>query len=154
MTAGLGVGCVLAAFAFTIQTQYHTKILRGQMSAITLRSTARRSERFVSVLQSHAHRIQVLQLQGNLFFGNATMLSAEISKKVKENQGEIWCLLLDFTLVVGIDSSAVETVANIPIVCGRHNVKVRLLRCTRAGECDGLASSALTHQPFLRRDVM
>jgi len=126
MTTGLGVGCVLAAFTFTIQTQHHTKILRGQMSAITLRSTARRSERFTTELQVNAHRIHVMQLQGNLFFGNATMLSAEISKIVQEHKGKIWCLLLDFTLVVGIDSSAVETVANIPLVCGRHDVKVRM----------------------------
>lgn len=127
MTEGLALGCVLAAFTFTFQAQYHTKILRGEMSASTLRSTARRSERFVVVLQENAQRIHIMQLQGNLFFGNATMLSANILKIVQENEGSIWCLLLDFTLVVGIDSSAVETIANLPLVCGKHNVKVGII---------------------------
>jgi SulP family sulfate permease len=127
MTTGLAVGCVLAAFTFTFQTQYHTKVVRNQMSALTLRSTARRSELFVALLKKHAEHIHIMQLQGTIFFGNATILSAEITKNIMEAKGHIWCLLLDFTLVVGIDSSAVETIAKIPIVCGRHNVKVILL---------------------------
>lgn len=125
MTTGLGVGCVLAAFIFTFQTQYHTRVVRGQMSASTLRSTARRSEKFAAVLKEHSQHIHIIQLQGTIFFGNATILAAEISKNVMEAKGHMWCLLLDFTLVVGIDSSAVETIAKIPVVYGRHNVKAR-----------------------------
>ena len=120
------MGCILAAFTFTYQTQHHTKILRGQKSAMTLRSTSHRSSQFFSLLQANAHRIHVMQLQGNIFFGNATVLSGEISKIVQQRESEIWCLLLDFTLVVGIDSSAVEIVANIPSICGRQDVKVTI----------------------------
>lgn len=152
MTAGLGVGCVLAAFTFTYQTQHHTKILRGQKSAMTLRSTSHRSTPFVSLLQDNAHRIHVMHLQGNIFFGNATVLSGEISKVVQQCDGDIWCLLLDFTLVVGIDSSAVEIVAKIPNICGRQDVKVCFARGSMEGfPCEvGLSDRLSTEEACLQ----
>jgi MFS superfamily sulfate permease-like transporter len=124
MTAGLGAGVVLAAVTFTSQTSKYIFPIRGQMTAATVRSTARRSEAFYDILHVNSKRIHIIQLQGNIFFGNATRLSSEIADLLLQSRGEIWCLLLDFTLVLTIDSSAVETIASIPALCYPFDVKV------------------------------
>lgn len=124
MTAGLGAGVVLAAVTFTSQTSKYIFPIRSQMTAATVRSTARRSANFYDILHVHSKHIHIIQLQGNIFFGNATRLSSEISDLLLQSRGDIWCLLLDFTLVLTIDSSAVETIASIPALCLPFDVKV------------------------------
>jgi sulfate permease, SulP family len=129
MTAGLGAGVVLAAVTFTSQTSKHIPPIRGQMNAHTIRSTARRSPEVSSLLRIHSNRIHVIQLQGTIFFGNATLVTAELRRLLKlmeEADNQIWCIIFDFTLVLGIDSSAVETIAHLPVICRHHNVKVYL----------------------------
>mmetsp|Transcript_3778 Transcript_3778/g.5864 ORF Transcript_3778/g.5864 Transcript_3778/m.5864 type:complete len:872 (+) Transcript_3778:121-2736(+) len=144
MTAGLGAGVVLAALTFTSQMSKHTAPLRGQMSALTVRSNARRSREMSALLDVYSKRIHIMQLQGNLFFGNATTLSEEIVQKLQESNGGIWCLILDFTLVLGIDSSAVETIASLPLICKRHGVKVCFARGSNIGfPCEAALSDRL-----------
>ena len=124
MTAGLGAGVVLAAMTFTSQTSKYIFPIRRQMTAAAVRSTARRSARFYDLLHNYSRHIHIMQLQGNIFFGNATRLSTEIADLLLQSRGEIWCLLLDFTLVLTIDSSAVETIASFPALCLPYQVKV------------------------------
>lgn len=87
--------------------------------------------------------INVVQLQGHLFFGNATLLAEEIEKLLssrtasEEQQGQspapIRFLILDFTLVVAIDSSAAETVSKLFSICQRFGVGL----CYSRGSADG-----------------
>jgi hypothetical protein len=71
-------------------------------------------------------------VQGNIFFGNATLLAAEMEKLLLQplNEDQVWFVILDFTLVVGIDSSAAETILKIFKLCRRCNV--RLCYCAGA----------------------
>jgi hypothetical protein len=71
-------------------------------------------------------------MQGNIFFGNATLLAAEMEKLLLQplNEDQVWFVILDFTLVVGIDSSAAETILKIFKLCRRCNV--RLCYCAGA----------------------
>jgi sulfate permease, SulP family len=141
MTAGLGAGVVLAALTFTLQTSRHVSPIRGVMRATTLRSSAWRSPTVSHLLTETSTHIAVMQLHGHLFFANATLLKEEIDRILQEDRAnnrivatqKIWVLLLDFTLVLGIDSSAVDTIISISKTCSNCGVKVCFSRASQQG---------------------
>ena len=51
---------------------------------------------------------------GQLFFGNATLFASELEKFLGDcDPLDVLYIILDFTLVLAIDSSAAETVSSI-----------------------------------------
>jgi SulP family sulfate permease len=127
LTAGLVLGVICAAVTFTIQLGTHGNAIRGTMRAATLRSSRWRSVDASATLGKLLRHVLVVQLQGHLFFGNATTFAEKVENYLKDSsdlEDDIWFLILDFTLVLGIDSSAAETVAGIYDVCRKHNVRL------------------------------
>lgn len=135
MTAGLGLGVVCAAMTFTLQISSHVSPIRGKMCGSTLRSSRWRTPNENKVLNRMMRHILAIQLQGQIFFGNATILAAEVEKVVtargdidtsdaaeQQANSQIHCLVLDFTLVVAIDSSAADTILKIYKICRANNV--------------------------------
>eukprot|EP01041_Mallomonas_annulata_P003001 gene3001-5879_t len=149
MTAGLGVGILCAAVTFTLQAGKHVPPVRRQYRASALRSSQWRNPGAAKVLESHSKHILVLMLQGEIFFANATILRSEISHILSKtgcgsgksngssgnggNDDDVWYLLLDFTQVLGIDSSAAETLAKIYDVCRPYDTKL----CYSRGSVQG-----------------
>ena len=145
MTEGLALGVICATFTFTLQTSRHVYPIRGQMSAKTLRSSRWRPTKDLEVLNQFTKSIHVIQLKGHLFFGNATVLAAEVQKLVtganKFSTGDLNCqpvdkirfVILDFTLVVGIDSSAAETISKLFSICQKYDVKLCYSRGSKNG---------------------
>eukprot|EP00457_Paulinella_chromatophora_P001870 gb/GEZN01001872.1/.p1 GENE.gb/GEZN01001872.1/~~gb/GEZN01001872.1/.p1 ORF type:complete len:875 (+),score=80.42 gb/GEZN01001872.1/:73-2697(+) len=131
MTAGLGVGVVCAAFAFTAQTGIHINPIRGVMPATTLRSSRLRGVAAQQVLARDSHQILVVQLHGNLFFGNAPKMTQTVLELLQTRTVSV--LLLDFTLVVAIDSSAAETIAKLYKQTQSQGVKLCFARGSAAG---------------------
>eukprot|EP01034_Spumella_vulgaris_P030351 gene30351-37553_t len=124
MTAGLALGVICAAFTFTLQTSRHVAPIRRKMCARTLRSSRWRSARESEVLDRLSWHVIAVQLQGHLFFGNATILSGQIDKMLHDSatqNHDIWFVVLDFTLVVAIDSSACETISKLYNICRKYN---------------------------------
>ncbi len=127
MTYGLALGVICAAFTFTLQTSRHVPPVRRKMCARTLRSSRWRSVKEAEVLDRLSWHITAVQLQGHLFFGNATLLAAEIDSMLAQSRGaagDIWFVVLDFTLVVAIDSSAAETISKLFNVCRKYDVRL------------------------------
>ncbi len=141
----------------------------------------RRPEEHSAVLNHLSRSIVVVQLQGHLFFGNATLLAAEVEKMLRHNSAaaghiegndsgsgggvgttrstsssgnlhtmdaaaaysagsgttnlteHIRFIILDFTLVVAIDSSAAETILKMYKTCKHNNVRL----CYCAGSSSG-----------------
>mmetsp|Transcript_14436 Transcript_14436/g.19798 ORF Transcript_14436/g.19798 Transcript_14436/m.19798 type:complete len:721 (+) Transcript_14436:603-2765(+) len=135
MTEGLALGVLCAALTFTLQAGRHVAPVRGRMSARTLRSSRWRSASAEEVLKERTRLIQVVQLQGHLFFGNATLLTAQVDSLLTASLGEdsLRFLLLDFTLVMAIDSSAAESLAKLFASCHRRGVGVCYCRGSREG---------------------
>lgn len=137
LTAGLALGVVCAAVAFTLQITNHVDPIRGITPATTLRSSHKRSKAAIALLDKFSKHILVVQLQGQLFFLNATTLASVIEKRLIEAQSagshEIWCLILDFTLVLAIDSSAAETVAGLYDICQKYGVRLCYSRTSKQG---------------------
>eukprot|EP00930_Biecheleria_cincta_P058101 TRINITY_DN43950_c0_g1_i1.p1 TRINITY_DN43950_c0_g1~~TRINITY_DN43950_c0_g1_i1.p1 ORF type:complete len:821 (+),score=101.91 TRINITY_DN43950_c0_g1_i1:79-2541(+) len=139
MTSGLVFGIVLSAVSFTLQQMSHSDPIRGTMPATTLRSTktTRRSHEERRVIADGLRDVKVVQLQGTLFFGNATDLLLRVEKML-DDEKNTHTLILDFTLVRSLESSAAEAVAKIYPVARRHGVKLVYNR----GSTDGFPTSA------------
>jgi MFS superfamily sulfate permease-like transporter len=109
------------------------------------RSTIERPPHVSQWLDRHADHIQVLILQNYLFFGNASSILNYITSMFEEPDEENVedldsippmprIVILDLTLVTGMDTSAVDAFADIVSVCTiKNNCKVFL-----AGVATGL----------------
>lgn len=110
-------GVIAAVSTYAMQSITYLNPLRGSMSAETLRSSHRsRNHLATSVIDDPVNgrtRIVVIQLQGHLFFGNLAQLNSGIQKLLKvehtpKKPRRRRIVILDFSLVVGIDSSAAQ----------------------------------------------
>ena len=113
MNQGLAVGAVLACITFVMQSAPSGPI-RGSMSGSTLRSSAWRTPTALGILDDVSRRIHVVQLRGHIFFGNVNKLSNYIEHVLVNNRKSIPVeyLILDFTLVHAMDSSAADRLSN------------------------------------------
>jgi len=116
MIAGLLTG----AFTFVAQNLAYTNPVRGSMSAATLRSDNRqRTYKARAILEDHItgrSRILVIQFQGHLFFGNVANLTKSTTDILSEQTSDLdkaLVVIFDFSLVVGIDSSASQAITKL-----------------------------------------
>jgi len=153
MEAAMVAGIISAVSTYAMQSITYLNPLRGSMSAETLRSSHRsRNHRATAVIDDPVNgrsRIVVVQLQGHLFFGNLAQLNSGIdnvliTKSVPEiidgaKDREILhrrrVVILDFSLVVGIDSSAAQGLIKLQKnLMKRHKANVVI---SVAGSDDG-----------------
>jgi CRP-like cAMP-binding protein len=82
-------------------------------------------------------------LQGSLFFGNSQTISQELSKALEAAETGPWAddsaddkplvVIADFTLVLGIDSSAVDSIKSMAKVCAKNGCACVYVRGSPAG---------------------
>ncbi|TYZ61927.1 hypothetical protein PybrP1_001369 [[Pythium] brassicae (nom. inval.)] len=133
MNQGLAVGALLACATFVWQSARTptSAPVRGSMSAATLRSSAWRTTEELDVLDRESRFVHAVQLQGHLFFGNANTLSEHVRGLLQASPA-IRTLVLDFTLVVGLDSSAADRLTKLKAVCDQHACRVVFAAIPRA----------------------
>ncbi|TMW64337.1 hypothetical protein Poli38472_012959 [Pythium oligandrum] len=140
MNQGIAVGVLLACITFVMQSASLPTCapIRGSMSASTLRSNAWRTAEALDVLDQESRSIHVVQLHGHLFFGNANKLTEYVQTLFEPKAASphplasnssttpvpISYLLLDFTLVVGLDSSAADRLTKVKYVCDVHQCRL------------------------------
>lgn len=136
-------GVIAALSTYAMQSITYLNPIRGSMSAETLRSSHRsRNHLATAVIDDPINgrtRIIVIQLQGHLFFGNLAQLNSGIDdlltvKHTLQNPNRRRIVILDFSLVVGIDSSAAH---------GLIKLKNSMLKKYRAGVCIFVPGSEL-----------
>lgn len=133
MTAGLAFCVICAAVTFTLQEGNFISPIRGSMSARTLRSSQWRSQASLDLILPNLQHVTVFQLQGTLFFGNASSISQQVDEYLQKSDGAVWFVILDFTLVVSIDSSAADTLSKLVEICKRRDVNLCYCRGSKAG---------------------
>lgn len=112
MTAALMAGIVAAMTTYAVQSVQHMDPIFKITTASTLRSSIwTRPPEALAVLDSPdsgRSRIMVIQLHGNLFFGNTIELTETIKNALAKEKFLV--VIIDFSLVVSMDSSAAHTV--------------------------------------------
>jgi len=112
MTPALIAGVIVAMTTYALQSAVHLDPIFKITTASTLKSSAwTRPPEAVAVLASSSTgraRITVVQLQGNLFFGNVVDMGDAIKGAVARDVPLL--VIIDFTLVTSMDSSAAQAV--------------------------------------------
>lgn len=127
MDAALVAGVIAALSTYAVQSIAYQYPIRGAMTAARLRSSAwNRSSEAEKILMDPVtgrQRIYVIQMQGHIFFGNATTMSDEINKMLTEKHGtdaQPIAVILDFSPVLGMDSSAAQAIAKLNTSIRNH----------------------------------
>jgi sulfate permease, SulP family len=108
---GILVGIILSTFFFVVQASRKTAI-RATFSGVVAKSTVRRHPFQQRFLRQVARQIFVCKLSGYMFFGTIGSVEKTIRHFLEEKAFElnpIRYLVMDFTLVSGVDYSAAET---------------------------------------------
>jgi SulP family sulfate permease len=121
MTAALLAGIITALSTYAVQSITNLNPIFRIMSASTLRTSSswKRSSAANDILDSNTSgraRVSIVQLQGHLFFGNVAALIDTIKSALCSKKGcadKPFIVILDFTLVVGMDSSAAHAIAKL-----------------------------------------
>ncbi|KAJ1961972.1 hypothetical protein H4R35_007397, partial [Dimargaris xerosporica] len=112
---GIFLGILLACIFFVV-IYSRRRAIRSAYTGPTARSTVRRLYRQRQFLDYVGSQIQVLQLQGFMFFGTISSVETAIRHCLGERRWDtqpIRFLVLDFALVTGVDFSAAEAFTRI-----------------------------------------
>lgn len=120
---GLALGLFCATLTYTIQSMRNINPIKNIRSVDSFRSSTWRSTAINELLHANSNQIKIMHLQGQLFFGNATFISMKLESMflnaLEHEDHLIKYLVLDFTSVFAIDSSAAETIVNTVEICER-----------------------------------
>lgn len=106
---GVAVGMLVAIVIFVVKYS-HVSVVKHVLSGATFRSNVDRAPRQLDVLSKKGGSVYILKLQGYIFFGTANDLYDRIRMRVNDAGAQgLRYAVLDFRLVNGVDSSAVNT---------------------------------------------
>ena len=134
MDAALLAGVIAALSTYAFQSINFNNPIRQILSATSLRSSIWNRDTASRIIleddNTGRSRILIFQLQGHLFFGNIAQLSGTIKEVLREkaakNESPI-VVIIDFTLVNGMDSSAAHAVAKLKKIIHRlYHIEVSI----------------------------
>lgn len=109
--AGIFVGLAAGCITFVIRYSQIDAVKR-RASAATIHSRLLRSRREAGMLLEHGARIRIFELRGYIFFGIADRIYRELLACAQTMESPGW-IILDFTAVTGMDSSAADACAKL-----------------------------------------
>lgn len=125
---GLAVGLLVSVIMF-IHSYSKLPVIRLNASGCELRSSVDRSAIATRILDYYGSSIQVIYLQGYLFFGTADHIVDGIRKRIsRRDMPVLRFLILDFSHVGGCDSAATLCFIKIRNIAKLGHVKVIFTR--------------------------
>ena len=112
MTSALIAGLLAAVVTYALQTSIDKNPVRLVCDATELPSSRHRNISQMKILDNPSKgrsRIVIIQLQGHIFWGNVAAIQEHIMEILDEKMkrgGDVYRVLIDFTLVLGIDTTA------------------------------------------------
>jgi SulP family sulfate permease len=152
-------GLAMSTFLF-VAALFRTGVVKYVANGITIRSTVERVAKDANWLDHNGDLIQILVLQNYLFFGNASSIFGYITSIFEVQSPGIdphfvspkaQYLILDFTLVTGMDTSAVDVFADVLSLCNNHKCKLFLSGVSRNLR-EVMTAGGLRGDPMLSSD--
>mmetsp|Transcript_9447 Transcript_9447/g.20438 ORF Transcript_9447/g.20438 Transcript_9447/m.20438 type:complete len:596 (+) Transcript_9447:1310-3097(+) len=132
MLQSVGLGLAASTLVF-VASFYRAGVVKFIANGLTIRSTIERNFEDTQWLYQHADLIQILVLQNYLFFGNANSCLKYIQTMFDDEAGYDpnlppmpKYLILDLSIVTGIDTSAVDVLGEISSLCKEHKCNLIL----------------------------
>ncbi|KAI9106194.1 sulfate transporter family-domain-containing protein [Phlyctochytrium arcticum] len=130
-TEGITAGLILACIFFVVM--YARKsVIRAIYTGSQLRSTVHRLYRQQCFLDQVGDQIHIIKLQGFMFFGTINQLDQYVGQVLKDNP-RIRYVVMDFSLIYGIDYSALESFHRIKRMLGETNTHLVFAGLTMVG---------------------
>jgi SulP family sulfate permease len=124
---GIALGVVASCIFFALSCS-RARVIKHNLTRQEYGSYVDRSYEQSRVLRDYGTEIQILWLQGYLFFGTANKLLEEVKGRAEVRHDQpVRYVVLDFRLVSGIDSSAVFSFIKLRNFAEKH--RVRLIFC-------------------------
>jgi SulP family sulfate permease len=121
---GIVIGC--ATFAFNAS---RVSAIKFSFDSTEFRSSLDRGPEESSLLAAHGKEIQGMALQSYIFFGSANRLYQHVKELLRERP-TCRFLIFDFRRVTGIDSSAIQSFAQIRQAAAKGGARVVLVALT------------------------
>lgn len=126
---GVAVGIVLAILLF-VHSYSKLSVIKSSMTGAEHVSNVDRNHEQRQFLDQHGNEVQILVLQGFLFFGTASRLIEDIRKLIVDpDRNPLRFLVLDFKHVAAMDTSAANSFAKLIQVCRKDNISLVLTGC-------------------------
>ena len=119
---GVLLGLVAAIILFVINYS-RVNTIRTTLSGSSYHSRVRRPRLHQQLLAQKGHWIQMVELQGYLFFGTADAIFSQIRAYLNSQQAHgLRYIVVDFRLVTGFDASAVRTFGKLKQLVVQHEI--------------------------------
>lgn len=118
MVAAVVAGLLLGLLMFA--TRHVTPPVRATWDGTQIASNCARSRGDVQLLAQHGAEIRVFELQGDLFFGTVDTLDGSLRGALHDAR----CIVLDWTSVRHVDTSAIQALAKFARAAHDHQVAV------------------------------
>ncbi len=105
---GIGIGIIISVVIFVFRYS-SINVIKNVLDGSILRSNKDRSIADQRLLDYNHERTLILQLQGFIFFGTANSLYEQVRLMVAEKAESVQYVVMDMSLVQGIDSSAIKS---------------------------------------------
>lgn len=134
---GIAVGLVLMVILFTVRYS-RVDAIRHSLTGAQRSSAVLRPATHRDVLEMQGHLIRVVELQGYLFFGSANRMLDTLRNSLRG----VRYLILDFSNVQGLDSSAGGVFSKLKRLCQREEI-ILVLSSVPTNLRDSLAAAGL-----------
>lgn len=125
---GLAAGVLVSQVLFVF-TYARLPVIRMRATGSEYRSSVDRSAAATRFLGTKGDAIEVVQLQGYLFFGSADGLVNHVQRRLADSDLlPLRFLILDFRHLTGLDSAATSSFVKIGRVCGDNGVGIFFTR--------------------------
>ncbi len=120
--ASVGMG-IFVAICFFLLEYSQISVIRYISTGAFIRSRVSRNAIHDDWLSTHGDSVSIFGLQGYIFFGTVHNLQEEILVRVMDtDQTPLYCVILDFHHVTGIDTSVVQSFNRLYVQLMRQNV--------------------------------
>ena len=152
---GMVVGLVLAVVLFAV-SYGRVELMREVAFGDTYHSNVDRPADQRALLRQVGDEVQILRVNGFVFFGSANGLLERIRKRVE--RGSLRFMVIDLRRVTGVDSSAVVSFVKVVHLAEAHGFEVVLAGATEAvrrqlGRGGVMESDAVRFEPDLDRGL-
>lgn len=120
---GIGIGIVASVIIFVLRYS-SIDIFKKKLDGSSYRSSKDRSITDQRLLDYHSEQLLILQLQGFIFFGTANSLYEKIRQLTTKPGKFLKFVVMDMTLVQGIDSSAVQSFEKLARYFEKQNINL------------------------------
>ena len=119
---GAGIGVAIVIFVYNYS---HVSVIKHNLSGVHYHSNVDRTPDQQKVLMARGEALNILKLQEFIFFGTANNLHETIRQRAdNQSMTPLQFVILDFRLVNGVDSSAVNSFTKMRIYAEAHGYRL------------------------------